>query len=180
MAMFCWLDISFKNKVHLGPSLLFSLFFSHCGSILREVLHVWLTLTWQARPFLSSFLSVFFSQHTPAVYVEHSIATRETFTHLSSEDLLRSTLSEAPTMVWMMMIPPKFMLKCGPQCHKITFRKWRCHRGFIPSQGLWEATGRGPFLLPCENTAFLLLGGCHSKAPSWKYRTTLTGQLCLW
>lgn len=46
--------------------------------------------------------------------------------------LTEGCLKEAPTMTWMMMFPPKFLLKLGSQCHQITFRKRRCQRGFIP------------------------------------------------
>lgn len=121
----------------------------------------------RVRPFLSSFLLVIFSQCKPVVSAEPSGDIHPFIQWALTEVCLK----EAPTMTWMMMFPPKFLLKLGSQCHQITFRKRRCQRGFIPSQGMQEAAGKGPFLLPHENTAFFLLWGCYSRAPSWKYGT---------
>lgn len=82
----------------------------------------------RVRPFLTSFLCVVFSQHKPAVSAEPPGDIHPFIQWALTEGCFK----EAPTMTWMMMFPPKFLLKLGSQCHQITFRKRRCQRGFIP------------------------------------------------
>lgn len=109
------------------------------------------------RPFLSSFLRVF-----SCINQQSLQSPLETFAHLSSEHLLRAALRRHPQWLELWCFLQNSLWNLVPSATKSPLGNEGdrvCRRQLAK------------VLLPHKNTAFFLLGGYYSVAPSWKYRT---------